>query len=79
MDMAAIPTAEALPTASGDTTALEMPTAKEPLPESVPQDQARVKSEAVIPVIWQIILLALGLVSGLMMFLLRRSAAQKWK
>ncbi|MBK8616790.1 MAG: hypothetical protein IPN96_06695 [Anaerolineales bacterium] len=43
MDMAAIPTAEALPTFSADTTALELPTAKEPLPESVPQDQARLR------------------------------------
>ncbi len=79
MDMAVIPTVESLSTASADTTALELPMTKEVVTESAPQDQSRVKKEAVIPVIWQILLLTLGLVSGLIMFILRRSAIQKWK
>jgi anti-sigma factor RsiW len=73
------------PAASADT-AREIGTAtaesslpKEPEIESAPQDQLPVKNDAVIPVAWQIVLLTLGLVSGLVMFLLRRSAIQKWK
>ena len=57
----------------------EASTPKQPLTESVPQNQSQVKNETVVPVIWQFVLLVLGLASGLMMFLLRRSATQKWK
>jgi len=60
------------------------PTAEASMPkdsgnESVSQDQPEVKGEALIPVLWQIVLLSLGLVSGLVMFVMRRAAMQKWK
>ena len=61
------------------TPAAEEMSPKEPVNESEPLEQLSVKKEAVVPVQWQIGLLILGLVSGLVMFLLRRSAMQKWK
>jgi len=86
---------EPMPTASADSAATELPASKEAGPasgsqdqppvqnqaltESVPQEQSRSQNQALIPGIWQIALLTLGLTSGLIMFLLRRSATQKWK
>jgi anti-sigma factor RsiW len=75
--------ATAQPTAkfSADTAATELPTAKEAVTSSVPLDQTRVSEEreAPVPVAWQIALLVLGLVSGVMMLVLNRSAKQKWQ
>ncbi len=42
-------------------------------------EQPRSQSQALIPVVWQIALFILILISGLIAFLLRRSAIQKWK
>jgi len=47
--------------------------------ESVPAEQPRSQSQALIPVVWQVVLFILILLSGLTAFLLRRSAIQKWK
>lgn len=83
--MAAAPSlnATAQPTAefSADTAASELPTAKEAGTPSGPVDQLRVSEEheAPVPVTWQIVLLVLGLVSGMIMLAMRRSAIQKWK
>jgi anti-sigma factor RsiW len=75
--------ATAQPTAkfSADTAATELPTAKEGVTPSEPLDQTRVSEEreAPVPVTWQIALLVLGLVSGVMMLVLYRSAKQKWQ
>jgi hypothetical protein len=86
---------EPQPTAGVDSAATELPTAKvmstpsemqaqPPVqgliePESVPQEQPRAESQALIPFALQIALLILILLSGLTAFLLRRSAIQKWK
>lgn len=84
IEMAVAPT-ESLPEASADSSRIgESPTAEAPMPkdtanESGSPDQSQVQPEAVIPSIWQFILLTLGLVSGLIMFVLRKSAMQKWK
>jgi hypothetical protein len=78
---------EALPATSADSARiLETPTFEAPMAKaaetaSVPQDQPRVNQdrEAVVPVTWQVGLLAVGLVSLLITLALRRSAKQKWK
>lgn len=84
---------EAMPTLTADSAATEAPTAKqmESPPEAAAQppveDQAGAESVAVepaqsqplIPVAWQVVLFILLLLSGLIAFLLRRSAIQKWK
>ncbi len=83
------------PTMSADVVATEAPMAKqlatpsemmdqppvqnqtvtEPIPAEPPSPQSR----PLISFIWQVALLVLGIVSGLIAFLLRRSAMQKWK
>ena len=81
MELAAVPT-ETLPSASEDSSRVaETPTAKEGGNESALQNQpdANAKSEAIIPASWQIGLLIIGMLSGLIMFALRRSAIRKWK
>ena len=77
---------EALPATSADSarvleTPAEAPMAKAAETASVPQDQPRVDQDrkAVVPVTWQVGLLAVGLVSLLITLALRRSAKQKWK
>jgi len=52
---------------------------KEPEAESELQNQAPVKNEALIPVIWQITLLGVILLSGLAMWLIQKSASRKWQ
>jgi hypothetical protein len=86
LEMAVVPT-ETLSATNADsarileTPVAEAPTAKEAGTASAPQDQPQVNAEreAVIPVVWQIALLVLGLVSGVVMLVLRQSAIQKWK
>ena len=86
---------EPLPTANADSAATELPTAKQmatpselltqpPVqnqaePESVPGEQTRSQNQTLIPFAWQVALLILILLSGLVAFLLRRSEIQKWK
>jgi anti-sigma factor RsiW len=83
------------PTMSADAVATEAPTAKqmETPPEAlnqppvenqaeavpVPAEQPRSQNQILIPVGWQIALFILVVLSGLIAFLLRRSAIQKWK
>jgi hypothetical protein len=64
-----------------ETPPAEAPTAKEAGPPSEPLDQPRVSEEreAPVSVAWQIALLVLGLISGVMMLVLYRSAKQKWQ
>jgi anti-sigma factor RsiW len=64
---------------SADTTAPEAPTAEAAGTLSEPQDQSRVQNEAPVSIGWQIALLVLGLVSGIVMLAMRRSAKQKWQ
>jgi hypothetical protein len=84
LEMAVVPT-QSLPATSADsvrvleTPPAEVPTAKEAGTPSELQNQPPVKRAALVPVAWQITLLALGLVSGMVMLALRRSAKQKWK
>jgi len=86
LEMAVAATAT-LPATSADsarvmeTPPAEAPTAKEAGPPSEPQTQPQVDAEreAPIPVTWQIGFLVLGLVSGVAMLVMRRSAKQKWK
>ena len=85
VEMAIAPT-DVLPSAvnADSARAIGTPTVEESLPkeagtESVLQDQPQVKNEALVPVLWQIALLAVGFISGLIMFLLRQSAKHKWK
>ncbi len=85
IEMAVAPT-EALPAANADSAreVVGTPTAEAPLPkeagtESESQDQPQVQNDALIPVIWQIGLLVVGLVSLLIMLALRQSAKRKWK
>jgi hypothetical protein len=49
--------------------------------EAAPQEQpqANAEREALVPAAWQIVLLVLGLVSGMIVLVLRQSAKQKWK
>jgi hypothetical protein len=47
--------------------------------ESVPAEQPIPESQALIPAVWQVALFVLILLSGLIAYLLRRSATQKWK
>jgi anti-sigma factor RsiW len=77
LEMTAMPTQES----SADAAASELPTAKVAGTPSEPLEQAQVSEqrEAPVPVTWQIVLLILGLVSGLMMLTMRRSAKQKWQ
>jgi hypothetical protein len=86
LEMAVTPT-ESLPATTADsarvfeTPMAEAPIAKEPgnVPESQTQPQASAGRESVVPVAWQIGLLAVGLISLLIMLALRQSAIQKWK
>ncbi len=83
IEFAAAPT-NALPSTSADsarnagtpTVAAVMP--KDSGNESALQDQPAVKSEAVVPVVWQIGLLMIALVSALFAFVMSRSAKKKW-
>ncbi|CAG0953604.1 hypothetical protein ANAEL_00205 [Anaerolineales bacterium] len=84
-----------LPTLSADSVATEAPTAKQAATpsemmdqppvqnqteaESVPAEQPRSQSQPLISIAWQAFLFILILVSGLIAFLLRRSASQRWK
>jgi anti-sigma factor RsiW len=86
---------EPMPTVVADSAATELPTAKEAATpselldqppvqnlaetESVPEEQSRSQSQALIPFAWQVALFVLILLSGLTALLLRRSAIQKWK
>lgn len=83
------------PTLTADSAATELPTAKgmatpselldqppalsQPSAAAPLEAQSRSRSQPPIPFIWQMILLAVGILSGLTAFLLRRSASQKWK
>ena len=86
LEMSVAPTAT-LPATNADsariveTPAVEAPTAKEAgtQSESQTQPQVDVEPETVVPVAWQIALLVLGLVSGVAMLVLYRSAKQKWQ
>jgi len=86
LEMSVVPTAT-LPATNADsarvveTPAVEAPTAKEAGTQSELQTQPQVDvgPETVVPVAWQIALLVLGLVSGVMMLVLYRSAKQKWQ
>jgi anti-sigma factor RsiW len=77
----AAPTQESLPTTSADATTVQPPMAKEGvhLPESQNQPPVNAERGVIVPVAWQVTLLILGLISGLIMLALRRSAKQKWK
>jgi hypothetical protein len=86
---------EPLPTANADSAATELPTAKQmatpselmdqppaenqPEAESIPGEQSRSQNQVLIPIVWQVVLFILILLSGLAAFLLRRSAIRKWK
>ncbi len=50
----------------------EMPT------ESAPQDQARDKQEAFVPLTWQISLLVIILISAMIAFVINQNAKKKW-
>ena len=79
MDLAFAPTE--LPLVTEDTQRIiETPSAspKEPVSESAPQDQLPAESEAFISVAWQVGLLVFGLLSGLVAFVMNRSAKKKW-
>lgn len=52
---------------------------KDVAPESALQDQAPAQNEAPIPFTWQIILLAVILLSGLAMWIIQKSASRKWQ
>ncbi|MDP1545155.1 MAG: hypothetical protein Q8L87_03960, partial [Anaerolineales bacterium] len=65
-----------------------MQTPKEAGTESENQEQALAEEEAQrnaqpgeapIPVVWQIVLLVIGILSGGLMWLMRQSAARKWR
>ena len=80
------PSAEMLPVPTLEGTLREgnpaedsMQAPKEPEAESELQNQAPVKNEALIPVIWQITLLGVILLSGLAMWLIQKSASRKWQ
>lgn len=81
--MASAPT-ELLSTMSADSArVVETPTVEASMPkelgnDSALQDQPQVKSEAVIPVIWQIGLLIVGLVSAVIAFVMSQNAKKKW-
>jgi hypothetical protein len=86
---------EPLPTASLDTAATDLPTAKvagtqseladQPQVENsvevgaAPEEPSRFQNRVLIPYIWQVVLFILILFGGLAAFLLRRSAIRKWK
>jgi hypothetical protein len=91
LEMAVAPTAT-LSATSADTARIsetpvppeEAPTAKEAGTETAPQEQPQANAEhaerkALVPAAWQIVLLVLGLVSGMIVLVLRQSAKQKWK
>lgn len=80
------PPADMLPAPTTDGTLREsepspdaVQTPKEPAVESELQNQAPVEKEAVIPVMWQVILLVVIGSSGLTMWLIQRSASRKWQ
>lgn len=80
------PSAEMLPAATLEGTLRETEPAadtlqapKEGEAESALQNQAPVKNEALIPIMWQIVLLGIILLSGLGMWLIQKSASRKWR
>jgi hypothetical protein len=82
-ELAAAPT-QTLPSENADSTrisetpATEAPMLKEAETESAPQDPFQVQRDAVVPMIWQIILLIIGLVCGLIAFGMSQNAKKKW-
>ncbi len=80
------PSAEMLPVPTldgtlreGDPAADSLQAPKEGEAESELQNQVPVRNEAVIPIMWQIILLGIILLSGLAMWLIQKSASRKWQ
>lgn len=57
--------------------AMQMP--KEAEPESMAAQQPPVRDEALVPFLWQIVLLAIILLSSLLMWIMRLSALRKWR
>lgn len=80
MEMApAAPSTDDPAARGGEPSADAMQTPKEAEAESVLPDQPRVQGEAVVPVQWQIALLVIILLSGLLMWIMRQSALRKWR
>jgi anti-sigma factor RsiW len=77
----AVPPTDALPLTSADSAreiATLTPNAKEPQTLSASQNQPQVHNEALIPIIWQIVLLIVGLVSAVIAFVISQNAKKKW-
>lgn len=80
MEMAPVaPSTEDASTREEEPSADAMQTPKEAGNESGLTEQAEVKHEAVVPVIWQIGLLVIILLGGLLMWAMRQSALRKWR
>lgn len=57
--------------------AMQMP--KEAEPESVVTEQPSARNEAFVPLLWQIVLLVIILLSSLLMWIMQLSALRKWR
>ena len=78
MAPAASPTEEAI-AREAEPSADAMQTPKEAGTESALPEQAEVRNEAFVPVNWQIGLLIIILLGGLLMWIMRQSALRKWR
>lgn len=83
LEMATMPTEVSLAASADSAREIGTPTVEAPSPkdagnESASQDQPQVKKEAVVPVIWQIGLLVIVLISAGIAFMMSRNARKKW-
>ncbi|RJP49234.1 MAG: hypothetical protein C4586_07765 [Anaerolineaceae bacterium] len=80
LEMAPAPAAGNAATArEGEPSADTMQMPKEAELESMAAQQPPVRNEALVPFLWQIILLTVILLSGLLMWIMRLSALRKWR
>lgn len=63
----------------GESSADAMPMPKQAEPESAVAEQPPVRNEALVPLLWQIVLLVVILLSSLLMWIMRLSALRKWR
>ena len=79
LEMAPAPMPENGVAREGEPSADAMQTPKEAGTESGLPEQAEVRNEAFVPAIWQIGLLVITLLSGLLMWIMRQTASRKWR
>jgi len=79
LEVAPAPSTDNATTREGEPPADAMQMPKEAEPESMVAAQPPARNEAFVPLLWQIVLLVIILLSSLLMWIMRLSALRKWR